>query len=231
MYKVLITGTSSGIGIATALLFLERDYDVVGLDIQEMPNDRRLQQYRDQNKYQHIIADISDPETLPEIKDVKILINNAGVQDSGRDIDINLKGTINVTEKYGVHNYCIRSILIVASTSAHNGVEFPEYCASKGGLLPYAKNVAKRVAAYGAICNTISPGGVLTEINRPIVEDSKTWQKVMNDTPLKRWATPEEIAEWIFFLTVTNKSMTGQDVIVDLGESINQVFYQPEYHT
>ena len=46
----------------------------------------------------------------------------------------------------------------------------------------------------------------------------------MNETPLKKWATPEEIAEWAYFLTVTNTFCTGQSIIVDGGESINSHF-------
>lgn len=43
----------------------------------------------------------------------------------------------------------------------------------------------------------------------------------MKETPLKRWATCEEIAEWAYFLTITNKFCTGQSIIIDGGESIN----------
>ena len=48
--------------------------------------------------------------------------------------------------------------------------------------------------------------------------------QIMNETPLKRWATPEEIAEWAFFLTMTNSFCTGQNILVDGGESINYNF-------
>lgn len=41
----------------------------------------------------------------------------------------------------------------------------------------------------------------------------------MELTPLKKWASPEEIANWIYFLTVINQSCTGQDIIIDNGET------------
>ena len=50
----------------------------------------------------------------------------------------------------------------------------------------------------------------------------------MDETPLKRWATPEEIAEWSYFLTVTNTFCTGQNILVDGGESINYNFVWKE---
>ena len=222
---VVITGTSSGIGTAIAKKFLYEEYNVIGIDIKEEPKGQIWEYFKTLGKYHHYIADITKPETLPDIEDVSILINNAGVQNSEDDIEVNLKGTINVTKKYGLSTTSIKSILMIASTSAHNGCEFPEYAASKGGLLSYTKNVAKQIAPLGATCNSISPGGVLTSINDVVMKDIDLWEQVMNDTPLKRWATADEIAEWVFFLTVTNKFMTGQDVIVDGGESINQTFY------
>ena len=46
----------------------------------------------------------------------------------------------------------------------------------------------------------------------------------MELTPLKRWATPEEIAEWAYFLTVQNRFCTGQCIVVDGGESVDYKF-------
>ena len=150
------------------------------------------------------------------------MVNNAGTQNND-DIGVNLIGAMNVTEKYGVQPI-IRSIVHVASVSAHTGAEFPEYCASKGGLLAYSKNVALRIAEYGATCNSISPGGVITEMNVPVLEDENLWNQIMDLTPLKRWASPKEIAEWIYFIAVENKFMTGQDIIIDGGESTDAKF-------
>jgi NAD(P)-dependent dehydrogenase (short-subunit alcohol dehydrogenase family) len=115
----------------------------------------------------------------------------------------------------------IRSILNIGSASAHTGSEFPEYCASKGGVLPYTKNVALRVAKYRATCNSLDPGGVITPLNECVIKDEKLWGEIMNETPLKKWATVEEISEWAYFLTVRNKFCTGQCIVVDGGESIN----------
>jgi NAD(P)-dependent dehydrogenase (short-subunit alcohol dehydrogenase family) len=50
----------------------------------------------------------------------------------------------------------------------------------------------------------------------------------MEQTPLKRWATPQEIADWAYFLTVENRFCTGQSIVVDGGESINYRFVWPE---
>ena len=212
--KVLITGTSQGIGRAICQLFLDKGHEVIGFDRNEVN--------MISDNYTHYQIDIRDYDKLPEISGVNILINNAGTQNED-DIDINLKALIHLTEKYGVQQD-IHSILNIGSASGHTGSEFPVYCASKGGVIAYTKNVALRVADFGATCNSLDPGGVLTPLNKPVMEDDKLWAQIMNETPLDRWATPEEIAQWAFFLTMTNSFCTGQSIVVDGGESIKHNF-------
>ncbi len=208
--NILVTGSASGIGLATAKYFLEREHQVVGFDINTAslihPN------------YRHVVLDIGDESLYPPDVHPDILVNCAGVQDSGNDIDVNLKGTIRITEKYAISNPCIRAVVMVASASGHTGSEFPEYAASKGGLMTYTKNVALRLAPR-AICNSIDPGGVITDLNRPVMDDPVLWEQIMALTPLRRWAEPEEIAEWIYFVSVRNRFMTGQNLLIDGGEA------------
>ena len=210
MYNALITGTSRGIGRETAVLFLENGYRVYGLD--------REKSSIDDDNYLHCVCDVSDKTSLPDIDGIDILVNAAGVQNSGRDIAVNLTGTMNVTEKYGVRE-SIKAVVNIASASAHTGAEYPAYSASKGGIISYTRNVALRIAPYGATCNSISPGGVLTSSNRPVIEDEKLWSEIMALTPLRKWATEREIAQWIYFIAVVNRSMSGEDILVDNGES------------
>ena len=209
--KVLITGTTQGIGRSIALLFLEKGHNVIGID--------RLEKSINHPNYIHYVCDIRDYDNLPNIDDVNILINNAGTQNEA-DIDINLKALIYITEKYGVQKE-IKSILNIGSASAHTGAEFPEYCASKGGVISYTKNVALRVASFNATCNSLDPGGVLTELNNCVINNPILWKQIMDETPLKRWATTDEISKWAYFLTMENTFCTGQNIVVDGGESIN----------
>ena len=241
--NILITGAAGGIGRATAELFLERGHKVHGLDI--------CSSDLDHISYTHHIADVRSPKSFPCDVVPEVLVNCAGIQtaadmsdapaqdhsvqehcaecsESGQpaafdDIDVNLKGTINVTEHYAIGNDKIKAVVNVGSASGHTGSEFPCYAAGKGGVLAYTKNAALRLAPR-ATCNSIDPGGVLTDLNKCVIEDEKLWTRIMELTPLKRWAEPREIAEWIYFVGVTNRFMTGQNLLIDGGEAGNMDF-------
>ena len=224
MTRVIISGTSRGIGKAVAELFASvRDnhnnlmYDVFGID--KNPVESEFLTYAP--NYHHYIADVSD--TLPDIEFPEIVIANAGTQEDADSIDVNLVGLINFCEAYA-DQPCIQAVCTVASASAHSGAEFPRYTASKGGVVAYTKNLALRVAKYGAVCNSISPGGVYTPINEHIVQDNNKLDAVLNEAILHRWASAEEIAQWIYFITAVNKSATAQDFLVDNGEMANSNF-------
>lgn len=232
---ILITGAAGGIGKATAARFMAAGHEVHGMDIaaghqvhgMDIATAEDLHGHGDSDaptsgSYTHHIADVCDPSTFPDLQP-EVLINCAGVQDSGRDIEVNLQGAINITERYAIDNPALVSVVNVGSASAHTGSEFPEYAASKGGLATYTKNVALRLAPQ-AICNSIDPGGVITELNRHVMDDPALWEQIMEQTPLKRWAQPEEIADWIYFVAVDNRFMTGQNLLIDGGEAGNNHF-------
>ena len=214
--KIIITGSSGDIGKAVALRFLSLGHTVYGIDLKPAEIS--------ESNYIHFQADIKDISALPDIDDAEILFNNAGLQNSDDDIENNLTGTINVTEKY-IKSCKLTSILFNASASAVSGQEFPKYAASKAGMLGYMKNVAIRLAPLGVTVNAISPGGVYTSLNNPVMNDKESWEKIMQVTPLKKWMTVNELADWVEFLTLKNRSMSGQNIIIDNGEyDLNPTF-------
>ncbi len=210
---VIITGTSKGIGKAIAELFLKKDFIVYGLD--------RLEASLENKNYHHVLVDLFKDE-LPALPSCNILINNAGTQNDN-DIDNNLKAVIRVTEKYAFHGK-IKSVLFIASASGNTGAEFPEYAASKGGVIAYMKNVALRLAKFHATSNSISPGGVITDLNDHILKSPDLYEQVLNETLLHRWSSAEEMAKWAYFITAINESMTAQDILIDNGEAAKSNF-------
>ena len=206
--RVLVTGSSRGIGLAVAQMYLDKGHVVIGMDL--------LAPAIFHPNYIHYQLDVSKKRKLPDIEGIEIIFNNAGTQNKN-DISNNLVGSMNIVEKYAFQDK-IKSVLFNASASARSGFEFPEYVASKAGVVGYMKNCATRLAQYGATCNSLSLGGVITESNAPVMEDKRSWEQIMRVTPLKKWMTLNEVCDWVYFLTVTNKSMTGQDILVDNGE-------------
>ena len=219
--NILITGASGGIGTAVTERFLSLGHTVYGLD--RAPASIRHPDYH------HYTIDLRDTDALPELPPMHILFHNAGTQQSGDDIGNNLTAAIGVNERYMKDNPALRSILFNASASAVSGQEFPEYAASKAGLLGYMKNVAIRLSPRGVTVNAVSLGGVETPLNHPVMRDPVLWQRIMDVTPLKKWMTPDEVADWVIFLTLTNRSMSGQNVLIDNGEyDLNPTFVWPE---
>jgi len=216
--KALITGASGGIGEAIARKFLSAGYDVVGIDVAAAKID-------DPHYIHYQTSVLGD---LPEIADLAVVVTAAGVQSAGEEaIDVNLKGVARVVEKYAF-NPAIRAVVNVASASARTGSEFALYAASKGGVVTYTKNVALRLAPYGATANTISPGGVMTASNDPVIKDPALFREALAESALGKWAEPEEIAEWAYFLAAVNRSMTGEDLLVDNGEMLKSNFVWPK---
>lgn len=225
--KILITGTSGGIGKATAIKFLKEGHSVFGIDVKA---DSISGTFSEAKNYTHFVADISRKEDLPALDDIEILVNNAGIQTgTQKDIEVNLFGTMNVTEKYAFQK-AIKSVLFISSVSALTGNEFSGYVASKAGINGYMKNCAIRLAnKFRATSNSLCFGGVLTELNKPVLENPRLWEKIMDVTPLKKWISAEEAAEWCYFLTVTNTFCTGQTIDVSGGErNCADLFVWPE---
>lgn len=220
--KVLITGTSSGVGKASALKFLSMGYEVVGIDIKPSTIDHTM--------YKHFIADVSKAEQLPNIVDIDIIVNNAGIVTPQKDaIAVNQIGYINVLEKYGEDSK-LKSILQVGSTASYKGYDNIRYCSSQGARDALTKWAANN---YGndsrhVIVNSLNLDGIVpynpetgtgTELEPELYAHPEMLEEIANLSILKKLTTVEQISEWIYFLTAVNTSMTGQILSID-GELI-----------
>ena len=185
------------------------------------------------NKFQcvHLIETTRD-----QWGQLDILVNNAAVEpaapilqldewDWDRCLDVNLKGTFFMTQLCGrvmVDENQERggAIVNIASTA---GVELPlmhraAYCASKAGVVGFARECAREFAAYNIRVNTVLPGIIDTPLTKPLQQNEEIngrWQK---EIPLGRIGLAKEVASTVLFLCSEASSyMTGSTLTVDGG--------------
>ena len=230
MERVLITGTSCGVGRAAAIKFLDEGYEVVGLDWKESTIVH--------SHYKHYQCDVGNKEELPYVKGITYLVNNAGIVTPKADaIRVNQIGYINILETYG-QDLTLKSIVNVGSTASIKGYDNLQYCSSQGARDAITKWAANN---YGkdsrhVIVNGLNLDGIVaadpekgiqgTSLEPELYAHPELMEEIANLSILKKLATVEEIAEWIFFLLVKNTVMTGQIINID-GELMGAFKFIP----
>lgn len=166
-----------------------------------------------------------------------ILINNAAVEpvipvlkmdewDWDRCIDVNLKGTFLMSQLCGrvMSDENKERGGIIVNISSIAGVEIPlagraAYCASKAGMVGFARECAREFAQYGIRVNTIVPGVFITPMTEHARQNPDMMAKWMREIPMERLGEPAEIASVALFLCSDASSyMTGSTITVDGGK-------------
>lgn len=235
----LITGADSGIGLAQARKFLEQGARVVGLDrnstameqlMAEFPNFQFFQlDVCDHSRMKQIVAMI-----LNEFKQIDYLINTAGILDDylptletsdelwQRVMETNVTAVFHLTnlvlpQMVARKRGTIVNTASIASLVAGGGGA--AYTAAKHALAGYTKQVALDYAEAGIHVNAIAPGAIQTPMNAAdFAGDGQMAQQVAEETPLKRWAQPEEVADLTLFLASDASAyLQGAVVPIDGG--------------
>jgi 3-oxoacyl-[acyl-carrier protein] reductase len=159
-----------------------------------------------------------------------ILVNNAGIsrvgllidmteEDISSLIDTNLKGVINCSHHALKHMAFSNQGCIINISSIWGNVGASceaVYSATKGGINSFTKALAKEMAMSNIRVNAISPGVINTEMNQWLSEEDK--ENLMQDIPMSRFGTTDEIGKLAVFLASENASyITGQILTVDGG--------------
>lgn len=236
----IVTGAASGIGKAVADLIAAGGGRVIGIDKNFIDSDEP----RTAN-FERFQADITDREKVDAVvRDVSrrhgkidILVNSAGISANKgiaetsdellrRIYEVNLLGTFLLAQacsavmksrSYGR----IVNISSLAAISARPGRS--AYAASKGAVISVTKSMALELSEFDITVNAVAPGA--TETNLVAAShDAKTRQAYIDRIPLRRYATPNEIAWPILFLASREAGyINGQTIVVDGGLLISGV--------
>ncbi|MBF4695049.1 SDR family NAD(P)-dependent oxidoreductase [Fusibacter ferrireducens] len=234
----IVTGAASGIGYATAKVFLEEGAIVNICDIHSEKVKTTTEMLSQFGTCRGYSVDISNKnQILTMVEQVKnefgridILINNAGITSDAqfykmsddqfeKVLDVNLKGTYffskavlpsMMTQQYG-------KIVHTSSVSAYNG-NFGQanYAATKAAIMGMTRVMAKELGKYGITVNAIAPGSIMTDMYKAVPEEIK--QKKLASIPLRRYGTPEEAGKLLVFLASDESSyITAQTITIDGG--------------
>jgi NAD(P)-dependent dehydrogenase (short-subunit alcohol dehydrogenase family) len=241
----LITGGTSGIGEATALLFSKEGAKVAITGRNQQRGEAVVRQIQQQGGDATFIrADVSlaadcrraVDETVRTFGRLDILFNNAGVfypqtalecseQQWDEQINVNLKGTF-LMSKFALPSMIAQGQGVIINNSSGWGLVGGDhavaYCASKGGVVLMTKAMAIDHGRQGIRVNCICPGDVETPM---LPADAKmrglSWDKYLqdcNNRPMGRIGSPDEIAKAVLFLASDESSfMTGAALVVDGG--------------
>jgi gluconate 5-dehydrogenase len=184
-------------------------------------------------------ADVSDEAAVLALRDavlarfgkIDVLVNNAGVNpifkgiertslDEWRQIiDVNLTGVFLCCKHIGGAMGQGGSIINVSSVAGHGGLpRSVPYCASKGGVELLTKALALDWAKRGVRVNTLAPGWVDTDLTHGLLEHDVHGKRLLDRTPLGRFARPLDMAGGVVFLASDASAfMTGQSLVIDGG--------------
>ncbi|MBD5807257.1 3-oxoacyl-[acyl-carrier-protein] reductase [Limosilactobacillus walteri] len=237
---VFITGSSRGIGAATALLFANSGCHVILNGRHEtLPSKLEDRLKASGAEYTYLQGDIADEEAVKRLaktawsiyNQIDILVNNAGIThdkllirmkitEFDDVLNVNLRGTFMLTQQLLKKMFKQRSGSIINLASIigiHGNAGQANYAASKAGIIGLTKTIAQEGALRGIRCNAVAPGMIKSDMTATL---SKHIQKqILEKIPLKRLGSPQEVASTIKFLA-QNEYITGQTLIVDGGMTI-----------
>jgi len=237
--RVLVTGSSSGIGKATALLFAKLGASVIINGTNPIKVKMVFEEINAiNNKGLHIVTDVSNHKDVEKMFSsieekwggIDILINNAGIiipeisvkmseEHWDKVINVNLKSVFNcskfaarlmIKQKYG-------KIVNLGSVSAQVGSPGQlSYVAAKGGVIQMTKTLARELAQFNINVNCISPGYIKTPMTKHVPEEIHKY--FLDITPLSRMGEPDEVAKSIIYLASDESSfMTGHTLQLNGG--------------
>jgi NAD(P)-dependent dehydrogenase (short-subunit alcohol dehydrogenase family) len=230
--SVLITGGTSGIGLACATAFRDLGANVTATGASEAERTRAADDETNAG-ISFAVLDVRDGPSVDHLvtqfNRLDILVNAAGVirRDLEHDpevfadvISVNLTGAMRVCSAAKARLCESRgSVVNVASMlTFFGGPRVPAYSASKGGIGQLTKSLAAAWAADGIRVNAVAPGWIATPLTQALQDDPERSAPILSRTPMGRWGTPEEVASGAVFLASPAAGfVTGAILAIDGG--------------
>jgi NAD(P)-dependent dehydrogenase (short-subunit alcohol dehydrogenase family) len=230
--SVLITGGTSGIGLACATAFRDLGANVTATGASEAERTRAADDETNAG-ISFAVLDVRDGPSVDHLvtqfNRLDILVNAAGVirRDLEHDpevfadvISVNLTGAMRVCSAAKARLCESRgSVVNVASMlTFFGGPRVPAYSASKGGIGQLTKSLAAAWAADGIRVNAVAPGWIATPLTQALQDDPERSAPILSRTPMGRWGTPEEVAGGAVFLASPAAGfVTGAILAIDGG--------------
>jgi 3-oxoacyl-[acyl-carrier protein] reductase len=242
----LVTGGSRGIGAATVKMFAQAGGDVVFNYHRSREASAQVEQEARKHgtRIESMKADLgkmADARKLVEftrerLGRLDILVANAGIWNE-KDIPIERLTErewdemvrINLKSVYSVVHYAIPHmiaqkagrIIAISSTAGQRGESFhTHYGATKGAIISFVKGLATELAPHNILVNCVAPGWVDTDMSASVLRTKAGLKEALMPIPLKRVATPEEIAGPILFVASDLATFITGEVINVNGGSI-----------
>ncbi|WP_230530218.1 SDR family NAD(P)-dependent oxidoreductase [Microvirga roseola] len=230
--SVLITGGTSGIGLACARAFRDLGANVTATGASEAERMRAADNESNAG-ISFAALDVRDGSainhSLTQLDRLDILVNAAGVirRDMEHDpevfadvIDVNLTGAMRVcSAAQAMLRETEGSVINIASMlTFFGGPRIPAYSASKGGIGQLTKSLAAAWASDGIRVNAVAPGWIATPLTKALQDDLERSRPILSRTPMARWGTPEEVAGGVVFLaSPAARFVTGAILAIDGG--------------
>lgn len=235
--KILVTGSTQGIGKAIAAAFVKEGDEVFVHCSKDKEKAERIR--KEIGATGAVIADLSDMREVRNLYKktgaVDCLILNASVQYKqqwqeiteeaiDRQFSVNVKSTLLLMQAYypAMKENGFGRIITIGSVNQNRcHPELSLYSATKCAVMRLVKNIAKEAAPFGVTVNNVSPGAIDTPRNADVYNNSDLRRKVESVIPMGRFGTPEDCASAVLFLCGRGGDyITGADIAVDGGMSL-----------
>lgn len=236
----VITGGSGGIGRSVVRKLLENNDKVIVMDVNEIKDEKIISN----ENFQFINVDVTDFTQIERARNIikekynyiDNIISMAGINMKSEiggmqtitieDIDKSIKLNLNS------HIYLVKimldllqnssnprkTITMISSINAISDHGLPAYSAAKSGLYGFMKSITRPMGELGIRVNTLSLGTV--PHNNEKIEGNEYFQEKSLKLAIKEFVKPKDVAETIYSLIYSMTGITGQNIILDMGQSI-----------